>query len=81
MTRIIGERFDVNLSHNPVVKRADLIALATEKRDLMPYSAEPWSYLEGIAPCREVIHPMTPEEAKQAFLMYFEGQVSASARS
>ena len=29
------------------IKQADLIALATEKRDLMPHSAERWSYLDG----------------------------------
>ena len=30
------------------VKRADLTALAIEKRDLMPYSNIPWTILEGI---------------------------------
>jgi hypothetical protein len=72
VTRIIGERFGVNLSHNPVIKRADLISLATEKRDLLPYSAEPWAYLEGVKPCQEILRPMPPEEAKQAFLQQFE---------
>ncbi|MFA5241558.1 MAG: phosphohydrolase [Sulfuricella sp.] len=80
VTQIIGQRFGVNLSHNPAIKRADLISLATEKRDLMPYSAEPWSYLEGVKPCHEIIRPMPPEEAKQAFLQQFEilSQIPAS---
>lgn len=72
VTRIIGECFDVELCHNPAIKRADLIALATEKRDLMPYSAEPWVYLDGVVPCQETIRPMAPEDAKQAFLQQFE---------
>lgn len=80
VTRIIGECFGVNLSHNPAIKRADLISLATEKRDLMPYSAEPWTYLEGVEPCKEIIRPMPPEEAKQAFLRRFGvlSQITAS---
>lgn len=32
------------------VKRADMIALATEKRDLLPPHPEPWDCLEGLAP-------------------------------
>jgi hypothetical protein len=32
------------------VKRADLIALATEKRDLMPDSPRPWPVLAGVEP-------------------------------
>lgn len=71
VTRIIGENFGVDLNHNPVIKRADLIALATEKRDLMPYSAEPWSYLQDIEACHEIIRPMAPEDAKQDFLLSF----------
>lgn len=71
VSQIIGERFGVDLSHHPLIKRADLIALATEKRDLMPYSAEPWTYLAGIEPSSEVIQPMAPEEAKRAFLQRF----------
>jgi len=72
VTRIIGESFGVDLSHHPQIKQADLIALATEKRDLMPYSVEQWTYLEQIAPCQDVIVPMAPEIAKKAFLDCFE---------
>ncbi len=32
------------------VHRADLIALATERRDLMPQTATPWPQLEGVQP-------------------------------
>lgn len=36
--------------HRDAVKRADLIALATERRDLLPRTAAPWPALEGIEP-------------------------------
>lgn len=72
VSRIIGERFGVDLDHNPIVKQADLISLATEKRDLMPYSAEEWVYLIGVAPMSATITPMPPDVAKQAFMREFE---------
>ena len=72
VSRIIGKRFGVDLSHHPVVKQADLIALATEKRDLMPYSVEEWAYLMGVEPMGEAIQPMPPEVAKREFMREFE---------
>lgn len=69
---IIGQRYAIDLSHlDPAIKRADLIALATEKRDLMPHSTEAWSYLEGIEPLPVVVAPMDPQAAKSAFLDAF----------
>ncbi|MFM2088212.1 MAG: hypothetical protein RLZZ237_3081, partial [Pseudomonadota bacterium] len=53
------------------IKRADLIALATEKRDLMPHSVERWAYLDGIAPLPAIIVAMDPSVAKQRFLQCF----------
>ena len=69
---IIGQRFGVGLTQlHPLVKWADLVALATEKRDLMPNSTEPWAYLDGVAPVPLDIWPMPPEQAKMAFLEAF----------
>ncbi len=68
---IIGERFGVAGFRNPAIKRADLIALATEKRDLMPHSCEPWATLAGITPVPARIRPLAPQEAKAAFLERF----------
>ena len=68
---IIGERFGVTGFRNPAIKRADLIALATEKRDLMPHSCEPWATLAGITPVPVRIRPLAPHEAKAAFLERF----------
>ena len=73
---IIGHCFGVDLANlHPSIKLADRIALATEKRDLMPHSTEPWVYLVGIEALPEIIEPMPPQAAKQAFLETF-AQVS-----
>ena len=44
----------------PEVKHADLILLATEKRDLMPSHPVPWPILEGVVPMDKTIRPMMP---------------------
>lgn len=46
----VAEHFGLPLQMPPEVKHADLVALATERRDLMPEHSEPWSVLEGIEP-------------------------------
>ena len=65
---VIGERFNVDLNHNAEVKRADLIALATERRDLMPMEIVEWESLAGINPLRRSINPLSPEKAKAEFI-------------
>lgn len=47
-TQANGLRFNVNLDLNPEVKQADLISLATEKRDLLPREPFGWDLLKGI---------------------------------
>lgn len=76
---VIGERFSVTGFADRAIKRADLVALATEKRDLMPRSNEPWSSLEGIAPLPSRIEPLPPEAARAEFLAAFQ-RLSAAAR-
>jgi hypothetical protein len=68
VTDLIAQAFGVDFSDYARIKQADLVALATEKRDLMPNSTEPWSYLAGIAPLPERITPLDPQASKQAFL-------------
>ncbi len=55
------------------VKDADLILLATEQRDLMPPHDDTWSSIAGVTPMPEIIEPLEPWRAKEAFLdRYFE---------
>lgn len=71
VTALIGAAFAIDFSEYAPIKRADLIALATEKRDLMPHSAERWTYLDDIRALPEPIVAMSPGQAKQAFLNEF----------
>ena len=68
---VIGERFKVDLTHNDLVKKADLIALATERRDLMPMEIVEWDSLIGVNPLGKSITPLNPEKAKAEFIEYF----------
>lgn len=56
---------------NRSVKRADLIMLATEQRDLLPSHDDEWALLKGIEPCKDVIQPWPPEAARMLFLQRF----------
>lgn len=59
----ICQRFDLEPTLPDCVKHADLVALTTEKRDLMPSHAEPWPCLEGIQPHAGYIDPWQPSYA------------------
>ncbi|HXT31412.1 MAG TPA: hypothetical protein VN716_19070 [Vicinamibacterales bacterium] len=53
------------------LKRADLVALATERRDVMRETDHVWPILDGVAPDDEPIEPWTPRGAKTVFLDRF----------
>lgn len=50
------------------VKRADLVMLATEQRDLMPAHDDEWSLIAGIEPLERRIDPWLPWIANAIFL-------------
>lgn len=52
----------------PSVKRADLVMLATEQRDLMPEHDDEWTLIAGVEPLQAYLNPLTPYEAKKLFL-------------
>lgn len=66
--KVIGDRFNVDLNHNEAIKKADLVALATERRDLMPMEIVEWESLVGINPLIGSINPLSPEKAKAEFI-------------
>lgn len=49
------------------IKIIDRILLATEKRDIMPYTDKVWPILEGITPRERKIRPWEPVAARHAF--------------
>lgn len=53
------------------VKRADLVLLATERRDLMNEQAEPWPVLENVPTLPDTIKPWTPVNARAQFVLRF----------
>lgn len=64
----IFKRFNIELDMAPEVKVADIIMLATEKRDLMNDEyGHKWPILEGVEPLPAKIVPWPPEYAKVMF--------------
>lgn len=53
------------------VKAADLVMLATEKRDLMPGDRHTWECIAGHQPLAEIIVPWDSAYARGAFLQRF----------
>lgn len=60
--------FGLPLEMTAAVKHADLVLLATERRDLMPADATPWQILAGIEPLPRKIVAMQPSRAQAIFL-------------
>lgn len=62
-------RFGLPAKLPPEVKVADLIALATERRDLMPATLDDeWSVLNAVVPLPDRIIPLSSARARQMFL-------------
>ena len=68
---VLGTRFNVDLQPNDAIKHADLVVLATERRDLMPMDTADWSSIAGITPMSRTIKPMAPEAASAQFMEMF----------
>lgn len=63
----ICARFDLDPKLPQCIKDADMIALATERRELMPDHPGKWDCLEGVEPLPQHLPRWTPEEARQNF--------------
>ena len=63
------------------VKNADLILLATERRDLMPPQDYEWELIKGVTPLADKINPLSPIVAKHLFLTRFQAINSAALAS
>jgi 5'-deoxynucleotidase YfbR-like HD superfamily hydrolase len=67
LMRAICQRFGMSEHEPQAVADADAILLATEARDLMPYTLEYWAKLTH-EPLEEMITPWMPEQAKRNFI-------------
>lgn len=63
----VCERFDIQIDLPNCVKHADMVALATERRDLMPEHPGEWDCLRSIEPMADAIVPLPAEYASAAF--------------
>lgn len=68
---VIRDKFGLPSVGSSAVKHADLVMLATEKRDLLPPDNTPWYLLEGIDPLPEIIVPRSVSRALLAFTFRF----------
>ena len=67
---VIGQHFEVALvPMDPAIKRADEIALMTEKRDVVGPSPQKWN--ETATPAAETVVPLRPVDAERLFLLRF----------
>lgn len=69
----ICQRFELDEELPECVKHADLVALATERRDLMPEHPASWECLEGIEPLKARIDLWSPHVARWHFHQRLQG--------
>tara|TARA_R110000796_G_scaffold164498_3_gene281357 strand:+ start:837 stop:1442 length:606 start_codon:yes stop_codon:yes gene_type:complete len=68
---VINDKFNVNDGMTPNIKKADLQALFTEKRDVLNNPDSVWDWGDDIKRFDEKIIPLGPKEAKALFLKRF----------
>lgn len=73
--RAIFHAFGIQYPLSDAVKMADLILLATERRDLMPEHEGEWALLNGIETLPMRIVPWTPEQAYREFMARYDALV------
>ncbi|HCT9442854.1 TPA: HD family hydrolase [Proteus mirabilis] len=69
--KIIRKKFGLPENMSDEVHFADLMMLATEKRDLDIDADSNWLMLEGIPASDFAVNPLTPRQAKSLFLRRF----------
>ena len=64
----IAERFNLPAVLPITVKQADIILLATEKRDLLGDEPDDWGIIKDVVCMENKIVPLPPKEAEELFL-------------
>ncbi|NIF20606.1 HD family hydrolase [Candidatus Pantoea multigeneris] len=71
--QVIREKYSLpHPAMSPAVKYADLVMLATERRDFYLDDGTPWPMLEGIEPLQFIIIPLNPMQARVRFIQRFK---------
>ena len=70
--RMIYLKFGVEPVMHRTVKQADLVMLATEKRDLMPVDSKAWPVLRDVKASPVKIHEWSWQDARSRWLERFE---------
>lgn len=65
-------KFNIELPLHPEIKKADLILLSTEQRDLMPHHEDEWAPIANVKPMTEKINPLASNDAYRLFLDRYE---------
>ncbi|WP_397452498.1 phosphohydrolase [Pseudomonas sp. NA-150] len=78
--KAVCKRFQLDLELPACVEKADLIALATERRDLMPSDPAIWDCLVDIEPMAERIRPWGPVEARTTYFQRLMDQLGIDHR-
>lgn len=68
VTEAVAKRFGLSLPMPESIKEADLVLLATERRDIMSDPPYRWTSTENIQPLGLIIKPLPPEAAKALFM-------------
>lgn len=76
LMQAVAERFGLRRPMPESVHHADLVLLATERRDLMSSPPYRWLSTENVTPLPERINPKLPPEAREMFLHRF-GELTA----
>lgn len=76
----VCERFQIDPALPPCVFDADMIALATERRDLMPTTNTAWLCLIGVEPMPAVIRPWNQVRARDEYFQRLMDQLGVENR-
>lgn len=69
---VIRQKYALPRQMSSVVKHADLVMLATERRDFDLDDGTTWPILEGIEPAPFIVAPLNPRQARILFLQRFK---------
>lgn len=65
--REMFKQFNIEFPMSKEIKKIDLVLLATERRDLMPYCGH-WDMLEGVVPLDKILKPWSVDKSKREFM-------------